>query len=114
MKRTWTIIGVRDVRTSFKWYQALFGQAETPAAHADFGVISDSDGTVLLCLHEWGAHEHQPLMSPEHGTPGNGLLAVSRRWFCVACAGRRCTRTLHGPFREARRVSPLGGAQGIR
>ena len=26
MKRTWTIIGVRDVPTSFKWYQSLFGQ----------------------------------------------------------------------------------------
>ena len=26
MKRTWTIIGVRDVPGSFKWYQSLFGQ----------------------------------------------------------------------------------------
>jgi hypothetical protein len=25
MKRTWTIIGVRDVPASFKWYQSLFG-----------------------------------------------------------------------------------------
>jgi len=28
----------------------------------------------LLCLHEWGAHEHPSLMSPDHGTAGNGLL----------------------------------------
>jgi hypothetical protein len=63
MKRTWTIIGVRDVPGSFHWYQSLFGQPETSPAHADFGEILDSDGTVLLCLHEWGAHEHPSLGS---------------------------------------------------
>ena len=78
MKRTWTIIGVGDVAGSFKWYRALFGQPETPPAHAYFGQILDSDGTVLLCLHEWGAHEHPSLMSPERATPGNGLLLLFR------------------------------------
>ena len=29
MKRTWTIIGVRDVGRSFEWYQSLFGQPLT-------------------------------------------------------------------------------------
>src|SRR5436853_5853745 len=71
MKRTWTIIGVGDVPGSLKWYQALFGQPATLPAHDYFGQILDSDGTVLLCLHEWGAHEHLSLMSPDHGTPGN-------------------------------------------
>ncbi len=33
----------------------------TAPAHDDFGQILDSDGTVLLCLHEWGAHEHLSL-----------------------------------------------------
>lgn len=78
MKRIWTIIGVRDVPGSFKWYQSLFGQAETTPAHSYFGQILDSDGTVLLCLHEWGAHEHPPLLSPAHATPGNGLLLFFR------------------------------------
>ena len=32
----------------------------------------------MLCLHEWGAHEHPSLMSPEHGKPGNGLLLFFR------------------------------------
>jgi hypothetical protein len=58
MKRTWTIIGVRDAPASFKWYQSLFGQPETLPAHDYFGQILDTDGTVLLCLHRWGAHEH--------------------------------------------------------
>jgi len=78
MKRTWTIIGVSDVPTSFKWYQSLFGQPETRPDHAYFGQIIDSDGTILLCLHQWGAHEHPSLMSRDEATPGNGLLLFFR------------------------------------
>jgi catechol 2,3-dioxygenase-like lactoylglutathione lyase family enzyme len=78
MKRIWTIIGVRDVPNSFKWYQTLLGQAETAPAHDDWGQLLDSDGTVLLCLHQWGAHEHPSLMSPDKALPGNGLLLFFR------------------------------------
>lgn len=78
MKRTWTIIAVSDVPASFKWYQSLFGQVETTPAHVDFGQLLDADGTVLLCLHQWGAHEHPTLMSSDYATPGNGLLLFFR------------------------------------
>ena len=78
MKRTWTIIGVNDVPASVKWYQSLFGQPETPPAHDYFGQIVDTDGTVLLCLHRWGAHEHPSLKSPDAAPPGNGLLLFFR------------------------------------
>jgi catechol 2,3-dioxygenase-like lactoylglutathione lyase family enzyme len=78
MKRTWTIIGVRDVPTSFKWYQSLLGQPATAPAHSDFGQLVDSDGTVLLCLHQWGVEDHPSLRSPHDGTPGNGLLLFFR------------------------------------
>jgi catechol 2,3-dioxygenase-like lactoylglutathione lyase family enzyme len=78
MKRTWTIIGVSDVRASFKWYQALFGQPATGPAHDYFGQILDSDGTVLLCLHQWGAHDHPSLARPDLAAPGNGLLLFFR------------------------------------
>jgi catechol 2,3-dioxygenase-like lactoylglutathione lyase family enzyme len=78
MKRTWTIIGVSDVLGSFRWYQSLFGQSETPPSHDHFGQILDTDGTVLLCLHRWGAHEHPSLMSPDQAPPGNGLLLFFR------------------------------------
>ncbi len=78
MKRTWTIIGVSDVPSSLKWYQSLFGQPETPPNHDYFGQILDSDGTVLLCLHSWGAHDHPSLASAETATPGNGLLLFFR------------------------------------
>ncbi len=78
MKRTWTIIGVSDVRASCTWYQAIFGQPGTPPAHDYFGQILDTDGTVLLCLHQWGAHEHPSLKSPDAAPPGNGLLLFFR------------------------------------
>lgn len=78
MKRTWTILGVRDVLGSVKWYQALFGQPAMPPGHDYFGQILDADGTVLLCFHAWGAHEHPSLMAPEQGMPGNGLLLFFR------------------------------------
>jgi catechol 2,3-dioxygenase-like lactoylglutathione lyase family enzyme len=78
VRRTWTIIGVAEVARSFRWYQSLFGQPPTAPAHTDFGQILDTDGTVLLCLHEWGAHDHPPLTSPDRATPGNGLLLFFR------------------------------------
>ena len=78
MKRTWTIIGVADVALSFKWYQSLFGQQESTPAHDYFGQIVDSDGTVLLCLHQWGEHGHPSLTSPHVAQPGNGLLLFFR------------------------------------
>jgi catechol 2,3-dioxygenase-like lactoylglutathione lyase family enzyme len=78
MKRTWTIIGVRDVPLSFKWYQSLFGQPQTAPGHDYWGQIRDSDGTVLLCLHQWGSHEHPSLMGAERALPGNGLLLFFR------------------------------------
>jgi len=107
MKRTWTIIGVRDVARSFEWYQSLFGQPLTRPAHDDFGQLCDTDGTVLLCLHQWGAHEHPSLMSPEHGKPGNGLLLFFRvDDFCMAL---KRARALVTRLEEEPRVNPNTG-----
>jgi catechol 2,3-dioxygenase-like lactoylglutathione lyase family enzyme len=78
MRRTWTIIGVADVPGSFRWYQSLLGLPPTIPAHPYFGQVLDSDGTVLVCLHEWGSHEHPSLTSPDYAKPGNGLLLFFR------------------------------------
>jgi catechol 2,3-dioxygenase-like lactoylglutathione lyase family enzyme len=78
MKRLWTIIGVADVPKSCNWHQSLLGLPETAPAHDYFGQIVDTDGTVLLCLHAWGAHEHPSLTSPADAKPGNGLLLFFR------------------------------------
>src|SRR5262245_14340643 len=91
MKRTWTIIGVRDVADSFNWYQSLLGLPATAPAHDFFGQILDSDGTVLLCLHGWGAHDHPSLTSPERAEPGNGLLLFFRVDNFATSLVRACT-----------------------
>jgi catechol 2,3-dioxygenase-like lactoylglutathione lyase family enzyme len=78
MKRLWTILGVRDVAASCRWYQALLGLPSTPPAHDYFGQVLDADGTVLLCLHDWGEHDHPTLATPDAATPGNGLLLFFR------------------------------------
>ncbi len=78
MKRIWTIIGVGSVPSSFTWYQSLLGQPATRPTHDHFAQILDADGTVLLCLHQWGAHEHPTLTSAGEATPGNGLLLFFR------------------------------------
>ena len=78
MKRTWTVIGVKDVAASFRWYQSLLGLPETQPAHDYWGQILDTDGTVLLCLHAWGAHDHPSLTSSDIAAPGNGLLLFFR------------------------------------
>jgi catechol 2,3-dioxygenase-like lactoylglutathione lyase family enzyme len=109
MTRIWTIIGVKDVRSSFKWYQSLFGQPETAPGHDYWGQIRDSDGTVLLCLHEWGAHEHPSLTSPEKASPGNGLLLFFRVDDFDAALSR--ARALVSRFDEEPNLNPSTGTQ---
>ena len=104
MKRTWTIIGVRDVAASCNWYQALFGQPGTPPGHAYFGRILDSDGTVLLCLHQWGVHGHPSLASRGEAAPGNGLLLFFRVDDFDAALTR--ARTLVARLEEEPRTNP--------
>ncbi|HEU4386735.1 MAG TPA: VOC family protein [Blastocatellia bacterium] len=107
MKRLWTIIGVRNVPRSFEWYQSLLGLPHSEPAHNDFGQILDSDGTVLVCLHEWGAHDHPPLRSPEQHQPGNGLLLFFRVDDFDGALQR--ARALERRLEEEPRVSPKTG-----
>jgi catechol 2,3-dioxygenase-like lactoylglutathione lyase family enzyme len=109
MKRTWAIIGVKDVRDSFQWYQSLFGQPEAFPGHDYFGQIVDSDGTVLLCLHQWGAHEHPSLLSPDGVPPGNGLLLFFRVDDFDATLSR--AQALVARFEAEPRVNPNTGTE---
>jgi catechol 2,3-dioxygenase-like lactoylglutathione lyase family enzyme len=80
---------------------------ETAPAHDFFGQILDSDGTVLLCLHAWGAHEHPSLTSPDLAQPGNGLLLFFRvDDFEMALAG---ARALVARLEEEPHVNPSTG-----
>lgn len=109
MKRTWTIIGVADVGRSFSWYQSLFGQPRTAPAHDYFGQIVDTDGTVLLCLHKWGAHEHPTLVGPDRAEPGNGLLLFFRVDDFDEALSR--ARALVSQLDDEPRMNPATGTQ---
>jgi catechol 2,3-dioxygenase-like lactoylglutathione lyase family enzyme len=104
MRRTWTIIGVGDVPRSFKWYQSLLGLPETAPAHDYFGQVVDPDGTVLLCVHQWGAHEHPSLMDRDRAEPGNGLLLFFR--VDDLDAALRSARSLVAKLEEEPHVNP--------
>ena len=109
MRRTWTIIGVRDVARSVGWYQSLLGLPLTAPAHDYFGQILDADGTVLLCLHQWGAHDHPTLTSPDHAEPGNGLLLFFR--VDDFNGALRAARELAAALEEEPRVNPNTATQ---
>jgi catechol 2,3-dioxygenase-like lactoylglutathione lyase family enzyme len=107
MKRIWTIVGVADVGASVAWYQALFGQRPAAPSHDYFGQVLDDDGTVLLCLHAWGAHEHPSLTARGTEPPGNGLLLFFRVDDFAACVQR--ARGLVTQFTEAPHLNPNTG-----
>lgn len=99
----WTIIGVKDVTSSFAWYQTLLGQAPTVPAHDHFGQIVDDNGGVLMALHRWGDHDHPSLRRPEP-MPGNGLLLFFRVDDFDAALDR--ARTVVSRFEEEPHVNP--------
>jgi catechol 2,3-dioxygenase-like lactoylglutathione lyase family enzyme len=109
VKRLWTIVGVGNVHASFEWYQWLLGVPATAPAHDYFGQILDSDGTVLLCLHSWGEHDHPSLTSPEHAKPGNGLLLFFRVDDFDLAVSR--ARTLVAQLDEEPSVNPATGTK---
>ena len=109
MKRTWTIIGVADVARSLSWYQSLFGQQRSVPDHDYFGQLLDTDGTVLLCLHRWGAHEHPTLSSPDRAEPGNGLLLFFRVDDFDEALSR--ARALVNRLEEEEQTSPATGTR---
>ena len=108
MKRTWTIIGVADVATSFSWYQTLFGQAPAKPGHEYWGQIVDADGTVLLCLHRWGDHGHPSLERPSPSHQGNGLLLFFRVSDFDETLAR--ARELVGALQEEPNINPATDA----
>lgn len=78
MNQLWTIIGVKNVPASLEWYLFLLGLPQKAPAHDYFGQITNSAGDVLLCLHQWGTHEHPTLTNPLTVQAGNGLILFFR------------------------------------
>lgn len=78
MIHTEHVIAVKDVEASSKWYQLLLECENTHQSGKVFDQLIDNDGKVLLCLHQWGNHNHPSLMDPNRGKIGNGLLLLFR------------------------------------
>ena len=74
--KTDPIIAVKDVETSAEWYQTIFGCKRTHGGD-EFAVLEDKNGEILICLHQWGDHDHPTMMNPDI-TPGNGLILYFR------------------------------------
>ena len=109
MKRMWTIIGVADVARSYAWYASLLGGQAAAPAHDYFVQIVDGDGTVVVCLHQWGSHEHPTLSSADRAEPGNGLLLFIRvdDFDDVLARARR----LAGVLEEEPQMNPATGTR---
>ena len=66
------IIAVKDVEASSKWYEEIFGCRRNHGGN-EFAVLVSENNEVLICLHQWGTHEH-PTMANPNILPGNGLI----------------------------------------
>jgi catechol 2,3-dioxygenase-like lactoylglutathione lyase family enzyme len=76
MTRLETIIAVKDVAESSKWYQNLLN-LESNHGGDNFEMLTAKNGTVILCLHRWGEHDHTTMTDPSI-TVGNGLVLYFR------------------------------------
>jgi catechol 2,3-dioxygenase-like lactoylglutathione lyase family enzyme len=76
MTRLETIIAVKDVAKSSKWYQDLLN-LESNHGGDTFEMLADKNGNIILCLHLWGEHDH-PTMTDQNNIIGNGLILYFR------------------------------------
>lgn len=76
MIKTDPIIAVKDVEASSEWYCSVFG-CRSMHGGKEFDILVSENEEVLICLHQWGAHEH-PTMANPAVTPGNGLILYFR------------------------------------
>src|SRR5690606_40112276 len=75
MVRTAPIIAVKDVQKSSKFYQKLFN-CKSEHGGETFEILI-SENVVILCLHQWGDHEHPTMLNAEK-EHGNGLILFFR------------------------------------
>ena len=108
--RTQTMLMVRDVEASSRWYQQLLGLTSDHGG-PDYERLL-ADGELVLQLHHEGTHHHHgPIGSPEVAR-GNGVLvwfgAVSDFDGVVERAGRLGAEVVKAPHRNP----PEGGGNG--
>lgn len=70
------IIAVKDVETSSKWYQTIFG-CKSMHGGDEFDILVNDETEILCCLRKWGEPTY-PTMINSDITPGNGLILYFR------------------------------------
>ena len=75
MNKVDPILAVNDVPASGAWYGEIFGCTGMHGG-GHFEILVDGKGEVLVCLHQWGTHEHPTMV--EQVQPGNGLILYLR------------------------------------
>jgi catechol-2,3-dioxygenase len=76
MTKLETIIAVKDVAKSSKWYQKLLNLKSNHGGD-NFEMLANSKGEVILCLHRWDDHDHPTMKDPSLAV-GNGLILYFR------------------------------------
>ena len=73
-----TLIAVRDVRASSRWYTELLGVDALPDhPHRDVYDRISCSGRLLLQLHAWDEENHPNLVDAAAAPPGHGIVL----WF---------------------------------
>ncbi len=73
--RAQTLVGVRDVEASSRWYQQLLGLVSDHGGPDDERLLAD--GVLVLQLHQREVEHHHGLVADPVGAVGNGVLL----WF---------------------------------
>lgn len=102
-----TLIAVRDVKASSRWYQSLlavtsFGDPEHP--HRLMYDRLMSGDAIVLQLHSWDDEDHPNLVNRDKAPPGHGVLL----WFELEDfdAAVERARTLRAEVIEEPHVNP--------
>jgi catechol 2,3-dioxygenase-like lactoylglutathione lyase family enzyme len=75
-----TLIAVRDVRASSRWYTELLGADSLPDhEHRDHYDRISCAGQLFLQLHAWDVEDHPNLVNANAAPPGHGVVL----WFQV-------------------------------
>jgi catechol 2,3-dioxygenase-like lactoylglutathione lyase family enzyme len=78
--RSETLIAVRDVPASRRWYQQLLGLEALPEhSHRELYDRLFCAGQLVLQLHAWDAHDHPNLVNANAAPTGHGVVL----WFEV-------------------------------
>jgi catechol 2,3-dioxygenase-like lactoylglutathione lyase family enzyme len=106
--RPQTLVAVRDVRKSSRWYQHLLGLTALPEhEHRDSYDRLFSGDRLILQLHAWDEEEHPNLVNADAAPPGHGVVL----WFEVDDfeAAVKRARSIDAEVIEEPHVNPNAG-----